>query len=116
MNKTHRFILIASPILILVAILGFLAFKTSAGVMERGLPNTGAQASIRSNVGMGDLRRFEAQQSLPSTRAEASSSSYVGMGDLRRFEAQQSLSSIGTQASNRNNIGMGDLRRFEGQQ
>jgi hypothetical protein len=86
------------PVMIVAAALivaGLLALRT-------GVPSASAKHIDPAPVGMGDLRRFEAQQA-QSIRAS------VGMGDLRRFEAGQAISS-------RASVGMGDLRRFEASQ
>ena len=57
-----------------------------------------SKESTQTYVGMGDLRRYEAQ---------TTNRPYVGMGDLRRYEAQ---------TTSRPYVGMGDLRRFEAMQ
>ena len=83
------------PVVVIVAALFFVGFLTLRAVV----PPASANHIGDTTVGMGDLRRFEAQQA-QSLRAS------VGMGDLRRLEAQQALN-VRTLA------GMGDLRRFE---
>ena len=83
------------PVMIVVAALivaGLLTLRTV-------VPSASAKHNDLTPVGMGNLRRFEAQQA-QSIRA------LPGMGDLRRFEAQQTL-------SGRVSVGMGNLRRFE---
>ena len=68
------------PVVVVVTALivaGFLALRTV-------VPAASAKHTDLASVGMGDLRRFEAQQAI-SIRAS------VGMGDLRRFEASQSI-------------------------
>ena len=79
MNKTRYLKLVIAPALILAALIALQAFK----------PTAGAKNSILPNIGMGDLRRYEAQLSIPNTGSQASSYEYIGMGDLRRFEASQ---------------------------
>jgi hypothetical protein len=80
---------------VIVAVLFIIGFLTLRAVV----PSASAHHNDLTRVGMGDLRRFEAQQA-QSLRAS------VGMGDLRHFEALQAI-------SGRALIGMGDLRRFE---
>ena len=59
-------------------------------------------------VGMGDLRRLEAQQ------VKQNFSKLPGMGDLRRFEGLQVEQDIPASDSSSNKpVGMGDLRRYE---
>ena len=86
------------PVVVIVAALFVVGFLTLRAVV----PPASAKHIGGTTVGMGDLRRFEAQQA-QSLRAS------VGMGDLRRFETLQAI-------SGRALIGMGDLRSFEAQQ
>ena len=48
-----------------------------------------------------------------TTRASKNDAPYVGMGDLRRFEAQQAAEDAGTLFADHPYVGMGDLRIFE---
>ncbi len=44
-------------------------------------------------VGMGDLRRYEAQGNVPGFDAEVNNRSSAGMGDLRLYEHLQDIQS-----------------------
>jgi hypothetical protein len=102
MTKNRLMKLIVGTIIILAAALAVQAFE----------PSDGAPESNQPYVGMGDLRRIEAQDS----RAAEWISANVGMGELRRFEARQVNVSTGATTSSHPVVGMGDLHRFEAQQ
>ena len=99
MNKIRLPILIIVVSLTLTSIIALQALAISS-------ENTSNRA------GMGDLKRFEAQQVLINTGNTASSR--VGIGDLKRFEAQQALANTTNYVNTR--VGMGNLQRFEAQQ
>ncbi len=116
MNKTHlsslffvAFVMVLAIVALAVSRSGGNAQRASQAAISPGnlnrleppaasLSKIGRYPSTRFSIGIGDLRRFEAQQT---------ASRKIGMGDLRRYEAQQSDIS---------KIGMGDLRRFEATQ
>jgi len=106
MNTKRLIKLIVVPAITLTVLGVLLVFRISFA----------AKNDNQASTGMGELRRFEAQQSLPIVRDQRSRHSYAGMGDLRRFEAQQSLPVVIGQGSRHSYVGMGDLRRFEAQQ
>lgn len=78
--NTKRFSKLLLATLLVVA--AVLAFETLYS------PGT-AMKSNSTYVGMGDLRRYEADQTVPKTSVTASNQPYVGMGDLRRYEFEQ---------------------------
>ncbi len=96
MNKTRFPTIIIVASLVLAAVIAVWTYQRSAG----------AKLNTATNPGMGDLRRFESQQS---------SVSYVGMGDLHRYESQQSSAASVSIIDNSAVAGMGDFRRYEGQ-
>jgi hypothetical protein len=106
MNKTRYLKLVIVPVLILAALIALQAFKPTAGAKNSNLPY----------IGIGDLRRYEAQLSITDTDALESSRPSTGMGDLHLFEMQQSIPGTGAQASSRPFAGMGDLHRLEAMQ
>jgi hypothetical protein len=57
MNKTRYLKLVIVPVLILAALIALQAFKPTAGAKNSNLPD----------IGIGDLRRYEAQLSITNT-------------------------------------------------
>ena len=82
MNNTRLYKLIAGLALILIASIALYACSPSL-----------AKANSVQSVGIGDLRRFEAQQFISSNLALQANRTSIGMGDLRYYEAQQTLAS-----------------------
>jgi hypothetical protein len=76
-------------------------------------PKISASKNNAPYIGMGDLRRFEAQQASQDAGKLLADHPYIGMGDLRRFEAQQACQDAGKLFADHPYIGMGDLRIFE---
>jgi hypothetical protein len=102
MNKTRFVTIIAGAVLIVAVILTLKAI----GPMAVAKNNSQAYSS------MGDLHRFESQQSFSGSQAPGFTRSYAGMGDLHRFEAQLSTS-VSEALANSRKPGMGDLHRYE---
>lgn len=100
MRTTGRFSLI------LIAVLAL----TALAVYQSNRPSSNANQTSQTFTGMGELRRFEVQQ--------AEAPRVVGIGNLRRLEAQAPASIIpvtGNLIGSRPGVGMGNLRRFESQ-
>lgn len=97
MNTTRLPIVILTAALLSTAFLVLFTYRSTIN----------AVGSSPSQTGMGDLHRYDAQQSNASDRTLFESSPYVGMGELRRFEAP---------VNSRPVVGIGVLRRFEAEQ
>ena len=82
MNTTGRFRVLVIGLFLLIAAVVIIQVVNSSGT---------AYESKQYNIGMGDLRQYEAQVPIPVTGAQESSHPYVGMGNLRRFEAEQAI-------------------------
>jgi hypothetical protein len=77
------------------------------------MPQAQNTDSSLASIGIGNLRRLEAQQSGSSAGVTASDRPSVGMGDLRRVEAQLTNTTCVSTPSSGLQVGIGDLRRFE---
>ena len=103
MSKSRITNMAVSAGLILASLAALTAIGLSAAAKERG----GFYA------GMGELQRFEQDQSVQEAEAQESSQPYTGMADWRRFEVQQSRQDAGEGESSNLYAGMGDLHLFE---
>jgi hypothetical protein len=103
MKKTRVLGLVVGASLVVAVILIALGFNAAPEAL----------GSSSTALGIGDVRRFEAQPASLAGDSRGSGGAYVTMADVLREDARPALLVSAAQESSPSYVGLGEVRRFE---